>query len=264
MATRVPKLSAPAKKLLQLVPPDGEFIGNRNLQRRARVGKVYWKLRSELVDAGLLVKGKGRGGSVRLVGDAETRPKAAQKEKAMVRRESELYEPLSGWLRDEWGKDVEPGDFFEVLVTATGKAKKRAGGQWTRPDVTIVQVNSYEFFPQPVLEVTTFEVKRFADAENIRSVYEAAAHSRWAHFSYLVAEVPDDDYEFPERFTSELERFDVGLIRMRKGKKQWHFEVLEWETDRLSPQPDQLNALLETFFRQSKRKKEFMKALGKG
>ena len=216
------------------------------------------------MDAGFLVRGKGHGGSVKIAGGAEAASLVAKRAKLSVRRESELYEPLRGWLCEEWGKDVESGDFFEVIVTATATGKKRASGQWSRPDITLVQVNSYEYMPQPVLEVTTFEVKKFSDAQNIRSVYETAAHSRWAHFSYLVAEVPGEDFEFPKRFTAELERFDIGLILMWKDKKTWNFQVLEWETDRLSPDPAELNGLLQTFFQQSKRKREFMHALGKG
>jgi hypothetical protein len=257
-------LSSAAKKLLQLVPPGGEFIGNTMLQRRSKLGKRYWKVRSELVEAGFLVRGKGRGGSVKIAVETEAASMVAKRGKLFVRRESELYEPLKRWLGEEWGKDVEAGDFFEVLVTATATGKKRSSGQWSRPDVTLVQVNSYEYMPQPVLEVTTFEVKKFSDAENIRSVYEAAAHSRWAHFSYLVAEVPGEDYEFPERFTSELERFDTSLIFMWKEKEEWHFQQQEWETDRLNPEPAELNGLLETFFQRCKRKKEFKQALGKG
>jgi len=164
-------------------------------------------------------------------------------------------------LVEDWGKGVEGGDFFEVLVTGTARKKKRASGQWSRPDVTVVQVNSYQYLPQPVLEVTTFEVKKYSDAENIRSVYEAAAHSRWAHFSYLVAEVPNSDYEFPERFVSELERFNIGLLFMWKEKDKWHFEEQEWETDRLNPEPEELNALLKAFFQDSQREKEFKLAL---
>ncbi len=117
---------------------------------------------------------------------------------------------------------------------------------------------------QPVLEVTTFEVKRFSDAEDIRSVYEAAANSRWAHFSYLVAEVPDEDYELPDRFESELERFHLGLILMWKEKSGWVFEQRVWETERLSPDPTELNALLTTFFKGSKRDKEYKMAVRKG
>jgi type I restriction enzyme M protein len=178
MSTNPANLSGAAKKLLQLVPPDGEFIGNTSLQRRSKLGKRYWKLRSELVDAGFLVRGKGHGGSVKIAGGAEAASLVAKRAKLSVRRESELYEPLRGWLCEEWGKDVESGDFFEVIVTATATGKKRASGQWSRPDITLVQVNSYEYMPQPVLEVTTFEVKKFSDAQNIRSVYETAAHSR--------------------------------------------------------------------------------------
>jgi hypothetical protein len=243
------KLSRAARKLLELVPPDGVFIGNTTLQRRSKLGRRYWQIRSELVHGGFVTRGKGRGGSSARLG-AETHPSPAvtEKRKALVRQESEVYEPLKQWLADTWGKDVERGDFFEVLVTGTPRKKRRASGQCSRPDVTLVQVNSYDYLPQPVLEVTTFEVKRFADAENIQSVYETAAHSRWAHFSYLVAEVPNADYKFPERFFSELERFNLGLILMWKEKEEWKFEVQVWETDRLRPGPEELNALLKDFF----------------
>ena len=248
--------------LLDLVPPDGVFIGNTTLQRRSKLGKRYWQVKSELVRGGFLTRGKGRGGSVaRLAADSEV-PSPIKRGKGFVRKESELYEPLRHWLVEEWGEGVEAGDFFEVQVTGTPKRKRRTSGQWSRPDVTVVQVNSYDYLPQPVLEVTTFEVKRFSDAENIRSVYETAAHSRWTHFSYLVAEVPSSDYEFSERFVSELERFNLGLIFMWKEKDKWEFEEQEWETERLNPEPEELNALLKAFFQQCPRVKEFKQALG--
>jgi len=257
------KLSRAAKKLFDVVPPDGTFIGNTTLQRRSKVGKGYWKVRNELVSAGLLTRGKGRGGSVaRLAGEVEAAPLVEKKAKGFVRKESELYEPLKNWLAEEWGEDVEGGDFFEVLVTGTPKRKRRAGGKWSRPDVTLVQVNSYEYLPQPVLDVTTFEVKKFPDAEDLRSVYETASHSRRAHFSYLVAEVPNPDYEFPERFVSELERFHLGLIFMWKEKDKWEFDEQEWETERLNPEPEELNRLLREFFQACPRVKEFKQALG--
>ncbi len=58
------KLSPEAKLLLQLVPPDGEFIGNTSLQRKSKLRKRYWDVRQELLDGGYLDRGKGRGGSV--------------------------------------------------------------------------------------------------------------------------------------------------------------------------------------------------------
>jgi hypothetical protein len=261
MTTQPARLSRAARKLLELVPPDGVFIGNTTLQRKSKLGKRYWEARKELVDEGFVTRGKGRGGSVaRLAAEKSPALHVIPPARAFVRKESELYEPLKEWLRQDWGKEVEAGDFFEARVTGTPRRRRRASGQWSRPDVTPVQVNSYEYLPQPVLDVTTFEIKKFSDVQKIQSVYEAAAHSRWAHFSYLVAEVPNPDYEFPERFLSELERFNLGLICMWKEKDEWKFEAQEEETDRLSPDPEELNALLKAFFHDSTREKEFKNA----
>jgi hypothetical protein len=264
MTNKNVKLTRGARKLLNLVPLDGTFIGNKKLQRRSRVGKGYWKFQKELVSKGIFTRGKGRGGSVaRLAVESEV-GLASKKGKSAVRKESELYEPLKSWLATEWGEGVEGGDFFDVLITGTPRKKGRKSGKWSRPDVTLVQVNSYDYLPQPVLDVTTFEVKKFPDAEDLRSVYETASHSRRTHFSYLVAEVPDSDYEFPERFVSELERFHLGLIFMWKNKGKWEFEEQEWETERLNPEPEELNRLLKEFFQACPRAKEFKQALGKG
>lgn len=257
-------LSAAARKLLDMVPPDGEFIGNVTLLRRSKLGDEYWKIRNELIDAGFLTRGKGRGGSVAsFAAEVQAPATGVRKTKQHVQKESELYEPLKEWLNKVWGEAVTPGDFFEVCITATPKGKARSGGKWSRPDITLVQVNNYEYLAQPILEVTTFEIKKFSDAEDIRSIYETAAHSRWAHFSYLVVEVPDEDYEFPERFMSELERFKLGFIFMWKKKNEWKFDEQEWETDRLNPDPKELNALLTTFFKSNKREKEYRLALGR-
>jgi hypothetical protein len=264
MAKRMPKLSAAARKLLELIPPDGEFIGNTNLLRRSKLGDRYWKVRDELIGEGFLTRGKGRGGSVaRFAADVQAPSIDGKRAKQHVAKESELYAPLKEWLDTVWGADITGGEFFEVCITASPKGKRRSGGKWSRPDVTLVQVNNYDYLAQPVLEVTTFEVKKFADAEDIRSIYETAAHSRWAHFSYLVVEVPDGEYEFPERFMAELERFNLGLIFMWKERSGWQFDEQEWETDRLNPDPTELNALLTTFFKSSKREREYKLAIGK-
>jgi len=83
-------------------------------------------------------------------------------------------------------------------------------------------------------------------------------------FSYLVAEVPHPDYEFPERFVSELERFNLGLIFMWKKKEKWEFEERNGKAKRLNPEPEELNRLLKEFFQTCPRIKEFKQALGKG
>jgi len=262
----MPKLSPAAKGLLEHVPPDGGFIGNTSLQRKSKLGKRYWSVRQELLDGGFLNRGKGRGGSVAIAATTAAVPRERRRGTLNVRREAELYEPLRNWLDEDWSKDVDKagGDFFQALVTGTPRGRRRATGKWSRPDVTLVELNSYEYLQQRILDVTTFEVKKFSDAENLLSVFEAAAHSRWAHYSYLVVEARDADDELPERFTSELERFHIGLIYMWKEKGKWQFERSVYETDRLTPEPKELNLLLTEFFRIDKsRAFEFKRSLGK-
>ena len=259
------ELSELAQKLLQLIPPDGSFIGNTSLSRKSGLGDDYWKVRTELEEAGLITLGRGRGGSVALQLSAATPVTTVQpgQEKNLVNEEVELYEPLKELLWEDWGKAAkESEDFFELRITASPRGRSRDSGQWSRPDLTLVEVNSFEYLPGSNLEVTTFEVKRFADAQNIASVYEAAAHSRWAHYAFLVAETPQEDYKFPDRFISEVQRFRIGLIVMWRENGQWKFAV-NTDAVRLIPEPKELESLLKTFFGDSKRAKEFKARVGR-
>ena len=64
--------------LLALVPQDGSTVGNTALKRaldeklQADGGRLneddYWRIQASLVASGVLAKGQGRGGSVRLTG----------------------------------------------------------------------------------------------------------------------------------------------------------------------------------------------------
>lgn len=259
------ELSEPAQKLLQLIPPDGSFVGNTSLSRKSALGDDYWKVRTELEEADLITLGRGRGGSVALQLSVTTpvSPVEPGKEENLVSEEVELYEPLKELLWADWGKAAkESEDFFELRITASPRGRSRESGQWSRPDLTLVEVNSFEYLPGSNLEVTTFEVKRFADAQNIASVYEAAAHSRWAHFAFLVAETPQEDYKFPDRFISELQRFRIGLIVMWRENGTWKFSD-STEAVRLIPEPKELESLLKTFFSDSKRAKEFKARVGR-
>ena len=257
------ELSEAAQRLLQLIPKDGSFVGNTTLRRKSELIDGYWPVRNELEHAGLITLGKGRGGSVALQLSATPITVPSDREENLVQDESDLYEPLKTLLDEDWGSEAkETEDFFELRVTASAKGRQRDSGQWSRPDLTLVEVNTFEYLPGANLEVTTFEVKKFADAQNIASVYEAAAHSRWAHFAYLVAEVPEENFEFPERFVSEVQRFRVGLLVMWRENGEWKFSV-DTEPERLIPEPKELESLLKTFFNDSKRAKEFKSRVGR-
>ncbi len=68
--------------------------------------------------------------------------------------------------------------FAHVKVTAD--ERRHAGGKWSQPDATAVRVSRHEWLPGVTVEVLTYEIKPAHDAERLESVYEAAAHQRWA------------------------------------------------------------------------------------
>jgi len=101
MANKKVKLSGAAKKLLNLVPLDGTFIGNKKLQRRSKLGKGYWKVQKELVGKGVLTRGKGRGGSVaRLAADRKLGWLARKRKVQYEKSRSCTNRSRIGWPRN--------------------------------------------------------------------------------------------------------------------------------------------------------------------
>ncbi len=204
--------------LLSLIPESGTSIGNSTLrdQFRGRIGgdgetfsdQDYWQLRDLLIDEGLIGQGRGRGGSVHrlIVATAPQTPLTAPSI-----NERSLYAPfgqaiISGYVKDNRIKR------FIWADTASGGPHR---GQWTRPDFTLIAVRTYAFTPGKRLEVITFEVKPSLDTA-FQGIFEALAHSVFAHRSYLAVNVSNfaEDSEIPDdRIVQECERLQVGYIR---------------------------------------------------
>jgi hypothetical protein len=239
--------------LLGLVPGSGENVGNVTLreQLRAKIegqgdqlaDEDYWLLRDSLIDQGLLEQGRGRGGSVHrldvsgvnaalqalgLPPDSQGVPSSpsgrptsvspsigipeAPQEVPAGKAEARLYEPFHSAIRDGYTKDNRLKRFISELTANQGR--RATGGKWTRPDLTLISVRTYQFTPGKRIEVITFEVKPNLD-DALEGVYEALAHSAFAHRSYLavdtrefkdIDEVPDD------RIVQECTRHGVGYI----------------------------------------------------
>jgi len=218
--------------LLSLIPQDGTNIGNVTLRQQLREGLTkkgdtltdddYWQLRNELIDQGLIEYGKGRGGSVHLVPtkaeeratteaqtpiDTEAIPAAPR-----IPVEAELYEPFHMAIKNGYVKENRIKRFVSEITALQGR--RATGGKWTRPDVTLIAVRTYKFTPGKRLEVITFEVKPSIESA-LEGVYEALAHSAFAHRSYLAVDVSTiaDGQDIPdERIVQECTRHGVGYI----------------------------------------------------
>jgi hypothetical protein len=206
----------------------------------------YWEAQVELSEKGLIGTGRGRGGSLWLRQPIEV---SAEVIPGLVEEEEKLYQPLVDWLNEFLGHEAkERDDFYLPRITASPSGRKRETGIWSRPDVSLVQVNRFDYITMPQIEASSFEVKRYEDAVNIDSVYEAASHSRWVHSSWLVAEDSETNpRQFSDRFRTELERFGVGLMTMKKVDNKYRFTVV-LDPEYRSPEPKEMDEFLQYFF----------------
>lgn len=247
-------------KLINLVPEDGTAIGNQALRRLLTWDtEKYRRVRDSLVEDGALELGRGRGGSVRRSRPAPDR-KAGKKRLTKTRgtsgfrNERELYAPFEQGLKT-WAADQGWSNHHIEKISDQGRRK--TGGTWTRPDFVVVGVAKYDFTPGTIRDVETFEVK-FSDC-GIESVFEVAAHSRFATKSYL-AILKDDAQPFEEdhlaRIESECQRLGLGLILFKNPA-----DVSSWEykIDPVREEPDP--AVLDEFMKKQVKAAEQLRKL---
>ncbi|MGH3913586.1 MAG: hypothetical protein ACRDTC_09260 [Pseudonocardiaceae bacterium] len=261
MAVDPSTLDGDYQTLFAALPADGMTVSNPTLQRRLGWDSDrYFRSRDALVDRGLVVRGRGRGGVVRRVladtaveertvavvveAGADPATTAATVE-AAVKNELTLYEPMRRVIATAWAKDHRR-DPLAVEVTAL--QGRRATGIWSRPDIVSVEVRTFAYVPGKYLEVATFEVKA-ANAINVQAVYEALAHRRAATHSYVLLHVPTDHADYLEDDVADVAEaaraHGIGVITAADPEDYDTWEDRE-EARRIEPDPERLNAFVAT------------------
>jgi hypothetical protein len=241
-------LSEDEKRLFELIPLNGDPIGNKAVRTKlAWDDEKYWKIRNDLVVKGIISTGMGRGGSVYRLIDVSLPPAELTpilEGEGDYALEKSLYDPVSDSL-NKWAKELQFSDYFIENISSQGS--RRTGGVWTRPDLVLVNVSTYQFVPNKFLEVITFEIKP-SGQWSIESVFEAAAHSRFASESYLCLHRNIDNPPSPEietRIAEECKRFGVGLIIFENPKDYDSYEF-QIEPDRTPYDPREIEKFIET------------------
>lgn len=237
-------ISPEAQMMISKLPADGSTIGGLRLRTLLDLdNETYTRARHELDVAGLIIRGRGKGGTIaRAEAKAQSSPASNDR---LVSREAELYDPFLAWIQSEL--DGRPG-FAAAKRTASAKGWSSGSGKWSRPDVTAVQVLTYEWLPHVTVEVFSYEIKRFVDAQRLESVYEAAAHQRWAHRASLVVELDREAGELPDAMLDEIRRFRLGLYSMLRREDK-SFEIREEIEPARSDdaQSEDVNEMIDTF-----------------
>ncbi len=132
----------------------------------------------------------------------------------------------------------------------TARPKRR--GEWTNPDITSVEVEWFDYLPEKHVQVTSYEVKK-RDSYSLSSVYEASAHQRMAHKTFLVIEVGDQEETVEPEVEAEAARLGVGIM---KAYPKGVVGQLELETvlepAMRYPTPSDLDEFIEDFFEDDK------------
>lgn len=137
----------------------------------------------------------------------------------------------------------------DFVIDCTARQGRRdTGGMWTRPDVALASCSRFKFVPGIQLELNTFEIKTF-DGLDVTSVYEALAHRRAAHYSYVVAYIPESERparkSLLDRLCLDSESHGIGLIVVANPDEYetWDFEI---EPSRNDPDPADLDLFIRT------------------
>lgn len=204
-------------QFIQALEELGGYASNPAL--RAQLGwadqsERYWNVHANLIENDRVERGRGQGGSVRIVDQIEDVDIEADlpAEVIVYEREEDLYPHVKSVLTNHWARDHTIPD-PQVVITAK-QGRRTTGGAWTRPDLVLVTVRTYAYVPGKYIDVIAFEVKR-QDQIDVRAVYEALAHRRAATHAYVWYHIPHEDYvndKMFDRILDEARSLGVGVI----------------------------------------------------
>lgn len=205
----------------------------------------YWMVRDLALSRDLIVRGRGKGGTVWLLQEEEA-------EKPRV-PERELYEPALETIRGAWIEQSTYDDHIAKITAHRGRIW--TGGTWTRPDISVLAITSYKYPPKRVFEIITFEIKP-SDRVSIDGVFEALSHKQFAHRSYVLYNVIDvDDNEgwnlenHPEgtRILQTARKYGIGVV-VASDIEDWETWNIILEPEYSPPDPEQSDLFISTCF----------------
>lgn len=102
-------------------------------------------------------------------------------------------------------------DKASTVFLRIARGGSRDTGMFSRPDFVAATVRQLKYDPLRHLDVITFELKNIAGA-TLMGVHEALAHTRFAHYSYLVCPKSRVRVSRTAELREECARYGLGLI----------------------------------------------------
>lgn len=181
-------------------------------------------------------------GDVKIKGEQISRP-ALPFAELELEPQVELYLQSAACCKE---LKIEPA---RTVLRKTAREGARDTGKFSKPDFTIATVRKLKYDPLRYLDVLTFELKTAAGA-TLAGVHEALAHTRFAHYAYLVCPRTRVSESRKFELREECGRHGVGLmtfdLALRYDKKPDLFNfAVEIKPLRKAPDPFDVEAFLE-------------------
>lgn len=157
--------------------------------------------------------------------------------------ERDLEAPFARLLEKGLARELtQNAHELEVRNTARGGL---GAGQWAKPDLVVASVCRYLSQPMPELSLYGFELKTRAGFD-LSSIYQAAAHTRFVHFAFVVVHHPMDGV-WPVRLSQvrlHAEELGIGVIRLESDDDAGPCEVV-LQGRRHRPHPQSVDHFIE-------------------
>lgn len=165
---------------------------------------------------------------------------------AEVDYEHELEDGLCRYLDGPFVHHASTPYRGERKIVANTARGGPHSGKWTRPDLTLVALQRLPIQRRLDLEVFSFELKRAGDS-NVDSVFEAVAHTRYAHYAYLAWHLPRNHIVPPTKqadVEANCRAHGIGLIVFTDPEMPSSYTIL-LAPSRKSPHPVDVEHYLE-------------------
>lgn len=222
----------------------------------------YWETHGRALDKGLTYMGRGQGGSVYLnvETDAESNQNVAHSTRNTATvRETELYPGAHTVIERDWVKSARYDEYIVEQTAAKGRAQ--TGGKWSRPDISVLAIKSYQYLPNRQFDIVTFEIKPEGQT-SVEGVFEALSHQQFATKSYVIFHMPRldntgqfvEEQSYGERIVETARKHGIGIIVAT--------QIDDWESwdelvpaERHIPDAEQTNRFIATCFSDSTKEK---------
>lgn len=166
--------------------------------------------------------------------------------------ENSLEPPIEAWLGSKEFFGMLGLDAAHTVWQTTARGGQAGTGIWSRPDFSVATIRRRKYDPVRHLDLFAIELKNLAGT-SVVSVHEALAHTRFAHYAYLLCPRSKIEPQRLDVIEEACSQHGVGLITFsidiqgtdRPCVRDFDFAIA---ARRKSPEPSDIDNYIDARF----------------